>query len=75
MGCLTELLKVAAGLFGAVLSIAGVVAFIAGIVIGAVAVFGDNSGGLPLGCALVVGGIVVVTIGTILGKFAAGFYD
>jgi tetrahydromethanopterin S-methyltransferase subunit C len=75
MGFLNDLLQSMGGLFGTVLSIAGVVAFILGTVIGAIAVLAGNWGGLPTGCAFIVGGIVAVIIGTILGRLAARFSD
>jgi|GEM_PF-2152411 len=75
MGFLNDLLQSMGGLFGTVLSIAGAVALILGVVIGAIALLAGNWGGLPTGCAFIIGGIVVVIIGIILGRLAARFTD
>jgi len=68
MGCIYTLLKVAAGLIGTVLTLAGFGGFCYGL-------FLLLKRNFALGAATVVGGIVVLTIATILGKFCRGDYD
>ena len=75
MGCLYTLLKVASGLIGMVLILGGVGSFFYGVFLILVAVFGDSPESLPRGIVFAIGGIVVSTIATIMGKFARGDYE
>ena len=75
MGCLYTLLKVAAGLIGMVLILGGVGGFFYGVFLILAALFGDSPENLPRGIAFAIGGIVVSTIATFMGKFARGDYE
>jgi len=69
VGFFRVLFKTAAALIGLPLTLGGFGGFWYGIYI----IFGDqNTGG---GIMLMAGSILALTIGTILGKFAAGDYD
>ena len=74
MGFFYELLKVVAGLVGLVLFLAGLFGTFVGFVMVLQTIFGDEAD-FAFGMALLVSGIVGLTIGTILGKFARGDYD
>ena len=68
MGCIYTLLKVAAGLIGVVLTLAGFGGFCYGV-------FLLLKRSFALGAAIAIGGIVILAIATILGKFCRGDYD
>ena len=75
MGCLYTLLKVASGLIGMVLLLGGVGSFFYGVFLILAALTDNSSTNLPQGIAFAIGGIVVSTIATIMGKFARGDYE
>ena len=75
MGCIITLFKVAAGLIGMVLMLGGFVGFVYGIMQVLTAMGGGSPETMGEGIILIVGGIIVCTIATYLGKFSRGDYD
>jgi drug/metabolite transporter (DMT)-like permease len=74
MGFFRELLKIVAALVGLPLTLAGLLGALFGFVIVFLAISGEEED-FAMGVVLLLGGIVSLTIGTILGKFARGDYD
>jgi drug/metabolite transporter (DMT)-like permease len=68
-----ELLKIVAALVGLPLTLAGLLGAFVGFGMVLMAIFGGEVD--FAGVVLLLGGIVSLTLGTILGKFARGDYD